>query len=463
MNQAKNNAKTPPPSSLLVPIRKNDIRAIICLAATATAAANSGLTDLAITELLVITGSFIYTLATYLFLRRVSEGKFESLFDQISTADAAVIGFILSFVQFTILPTFLFILMIQFNSIIDGGFKKWVRDNTAFIFGVALTFLLWEPQWTFSSNTSIGIASLIGILTYFCAYAMYLHAHIHRLEIGSQKLMNEQTLHKLRTYKLSRYLTPTVWKAVNEGRESALNAERKRITVFFSDIQGFSALSEELESETVTELLNRYLTDMSKIAAQYKGNIDKFMGDGLMILFGDSQSQGVKADCVRSVSMAIQMRKKMKELQTKWYNQGIKKPLQIRMGINTGYCTVGSFGTSHYMDYTALGTHVNLASRLESAADPGEILISHQTWSLVKDIVMCRDKGEIPVKGFSQAVKVYQVVDFRKDLGKSQSYFEEYIEGFSMHLDLEKIRNYDKARIIQSLENIADRVRDKIM
>ncbi len=463
MNQAKTKTQRRPSPSLPVPLRKNDIRTIICFAASATALANTGFSDLQIIDAIIVLGSFLYTIASYIFLKKVKTEKYDGVYDQVASIDAAVIGFILSFVQFTILPTFLFILMIQFNSLINGGFKKWVQDNTAFIFGVALTFLLWEPEWTFSTNTSIGIASLIGILTYFCAYASYLHSHIHKLELSAKKLANEQVLHKLRTYKLSRYLTPSVWQSVNEGREDALTAERKRITVFFSDIQGFSSLSEELESETITGLLNHYLTEMSKIAAHYKGNIDKFMGDGMMVLFGDSQSQGLKADCVRCVSMAIQMRKKMRELQTKWYNQGIKKPLQIRMGINTGYCTVGSFGTSHYMDYTALGTHVNLASRLESAADAGEILVSHETWSLVKDVVMCRDKGEITVKGFSHPIKVYQVVDFRKDLGKNQSYFEEITEGFSMHLDLDKIRNYDKERIVHALENVADRVKDKII
>jgi len=281
------------------------------------------------------------------------------------------------------------------------------------------------------------------------------------MEMHIKKLSNEHTMYKLRTYKLSRYLTPTVWKAINEGREKSLTTERKRVTIFFSDIQGFSALSEELEAETLTELLNSYLTEMARIATKHKGTIDKFMGDAIMVIFGDSQSEGLKGDCLRAVSMSIEMRKKMKELQQRWFNQGIKKPLLIRMGINTGFCTVGSFGTSHYMDYTVLGTHVNLASRLESAADPGEILISHDSWALVKDVVLCRDKGEISVKGFSQPVRVHQVIDFRKDLGKDQSWFEDNTDGFSMHLDLEKIRNYDKERILEMLQKASERLREK--
>src|SRR5690606_783765 len=150
------------------------------------------------------------------------------------------------------------------------------------------------------------------IFTYFCAYALYAHARIRKLDLLNKQLANEQTLYKLRTYKLSRYLTPTVWKAINEGRENSLATERKRITVFFSDIKGFSTLSEELEAETLTDLLNTYLTEMAKIAIKHKGTIDKFMGDAIMVIFGDSKSEGLKTDCLRCVAMAIEMRRKMK-------------------------------------------------------------------------------------------------------------------------------------------------------
>lgn len=444
-------------------LRKAEIRAIICFAAAATVTANGFTGQPSFTEIAFIVAAFSYTLITYIALKWIPHKRFEKTFNHLSTADAAFIGFVLSAVQFTMLPTLLFIIMIQFNSLIIGGIKKWLLDNCAFVCGVGLTFLFWQPQWRFSADLSIGLAAIISIFTYFCAYALYLHSSIRRLEMNAKKTLNETTLHKLRTYKLSRYLTPSVWKAVNEGREDSLKTERKRVTIFFSDIQGFSSLSEELESETITALLNQYLTEMTKIIGHYRGNIDKFMGDGMMVLFGDDHTEGLKADCVRCVSMAIEMRKKMKELQNTWFNQGIKKPLRIRMGINTGYCTVGTFGTSHYMDYTVLGTHVNLASRLESAADAGEVLISHETWSLVKDVIMCRDKGEISVKGFSHPIKVYQVVDFRKNLGRNQSYFEENAQGFSMHVDLEKIRNYDKERIVAQMKFVLDRIKDKIM
>lgn len=443
-------------------LRQHDIRGLICLAAAGTILAQINWRQLDYL-LIGVTGLvFLYTLVSYWFIKRraINQNK---AFDRFMTTDAAVIGIVLSFTDFNLLPTILFITMVQFNSLINGGIRKWAIDNTAMIAGVVLSFFVREPQWVFSDRLEISSISLIGIFTYFCAYALYAHKKIFKMEAHIKKLSNEHTMYKLRTYKLSRYLTPTVWKAINEGREKSLTTERKRVSIFFSDIQGFSTLSEELEAETLTELLNSYLTEMARIATKHKGTIDKFMGDAVMVIFGDSQSEGLKTDCLRAVSMAIEMRKKMKELQQRWYNQGIKKPMLIRMGINTGFCTVGSFGTSHYMDYTVLGTHVNLASRLESAADPGEILISHESWALIKDVILCRDKGEINVKGFSHPVRVHQVIDFRKDLGKDQSWFEENTDGFSMHLDLEKIRNYDKDRVLEILQKATDRLRGKII
>lgn len=443
-------------------LRQHDIRGLICLAAAGTILAQIDWQQLDYLLLGVTVFVLFYTFVSYWFIKRRAINQ-NRAFDRFMTADAAVIGIVLSFTHFNLLPTIMFITMVQFNSLINGGIRKWAIDNTAMIAGVVLSFFVREPQWVFSDRLEISSVSLVGIFTYFCAYALYAHKKIRKMEEHIKKLSNEHTTYKLRTYKLSRYLTPTVWKAINEGREKSLTTERKRVTVFFSDIQGFSTLSEELEAEALTELLNSYLTEMARIATKHKGTIDKFMGDAVMVIFGDSQSEGLKTDCLRAVSMAIEMRKKMKELQQRWYNQGIKKPLLIRMGINTGFCTVGSFGTSHYMDYTVLGTHVNLASRLESAADPGEILVSHESWSLVKDVVLCRDKGEISVKGFSHPVRVHQVIDFRKDLGKDQSWFEENTDGFSMHLDLEKIRNYDKDRVIEMLEKATERLRGKFI
>lgn len=445
------------------PIQQYYFRALICFAASGTLASFVAWSNPSLIHMGFIVLLLAYAYGTYHFTRKQIPERTTSTNRYLSYVDASLIGIVLSLTDFSILPCIMFLTMIQFNALISGGIRKLVEDNTAFAVGVILSLFIHSPQFILSSSIEISAASLIGVATYFLVYAIYMHQRFHKLMLSQKQLENEQKWHKIRAYKLSRYLPPTVWQAINRGDDKNLQAERKRITVFFSDIKDFSQLSEEIEAEALTELLNHYLTEMSKIVAHYGGTIDKFMGDGVMVLFGDSGSKGVKDDATRCVAMAIAMKKRIKSMQVEWFNQGIKKPLQVRMGINTGYCTVGTFGTSNHLDYTVLGTQVNLASRLESAAEPDEILISHETWSLVKDTVMCRDKGEIQVKGFSLPVKVYQVADLRKEMGKNQSYFEDRAEGFSMYLDMEKVRNYDKQKVIESLEKAANRLKDKVI
>jgi class 3 adenylate cyclase len=216
-----------------------------------------------------------------------------------------------------------------------------------------------------------------------------------------------------------------------------------------------------MEPEGLTELLNTYFNEMSQIALKYGGTIDKFVGDSIMIFFGDPTSRGPKEDTLACVAMAIEMRKHMKILRQKWQSQGIKTPLQIRIGISTGYSTVGNFGAENRMDYTIIGKEVNLASRLEALAEPGEILISYETFSLVKDKVMCRDKGEITVKGFSRPVPIYQIIDFRRDIGAGQSFIEHETGGFALYLDTDKVNQEERDLVVRALERAAERLKDK--
>lgn len=438
-------------------------RALICFSAAGTLASQIQWGNIALIPAGMIIVLFVYCYGTYWLSKKFSDNKLVRVSRRFQYADAFLIGIVVGISNFSLVPSLLFLAMIQFNALLGGGVKKWTEDNIAFAAGCLAAFFIHEPQLSLASSFEISAASFIGILTYFLAHAFYLHKRIATLESNTQLLELEDKKNKVRAYKLSRYISPQVWKAINKGQNQILQAERKRLTIFFSDIKDFSQLSEEMEAEALTDLLNNYLTEMSKIVVQFGGTIDKFMGDGIMIIFGDNDSKGVKADCLRCMAMAIAMRKRMTSLQQEWQNQGIKRPMQIRMGINTGYCTVGTFGTTNHLDYTVLGTHVNLASRLESAAIPGEILISHETWALVKESIMCRDKGNIRVKGFSHLIKVYQVVDFRRDLGKNQSFFEHSSDGFSMHLDLEKISNADKEQVVKSLELAAEKLKEKVI
>lgn len=221
--------------------------------------------------------------------------------------------------------------------------------------------------------------------------------------------------------KLSKYLAPQVYVSIFRGEQDArIESKRKKLTIFFSDIVSFTQTTEGMEAEDLSDLLNSYLEEMATIAIKHGGTIDKFIGDAVLIFFGDPLSRGLKEDALACVSMALEMRDTIKKLQEKWYSYGIQEPFKVRMGIATGYCTVGNFGSVSRMDYTIVGSQVNIASRLESSAEPDQIVISHETWSLVKDEVYCVKQKPIMVKGISHPIQTYQVTDFVKNITDEQ-------------------------------------------
>jgi adenylate cyclase len=151
--------------------------------------------------------------------------------------------------------------------------------------------------------------------------------------------------------KLGRYLAPQVYKSLFDGsRDAEIRTQRKKLTVFFSDIKDFTASTAKWQPEEITFLLNSYFSEMSKIALEYGGTLDKFIGDAMMIFFGDPESLGVKEDALQCVKMAMAMQRRMAELQILWREMGSEKTFHVRMGINSGYCDVGNFGSDLRMD-----------------------------------------------------------------------------------------------------------------
>ena len=251
--------------------------------------------------------------------------------------------------------------------------------------------------------------------------------------------------------KLSKYLSPQVYRSIFSGQKNVqIEANRKKLTVFFSDIKDFTELTDRLEPEVLSSLLNSYLNEMSKIALKYGGTIDKFVGDAILIFFGDPETNGEKADATSCVLMALEMRERMKFMRQIWEGEGISKPLNIRIGINTGYCNVGNFGSEDRLDYTIIGGEVNLASRLESNASVGQILVSHETYSLIKNSITCEEREEINVKGLAHKVRTYQVIDKKEKNEKGVTKLKDNYEGFSLSIDLDVSR---KAEVIASLKN----------
>lgn len=223
--------------------------------------------------------------------------------------------------------------------------------------------------------------------------------------------IQKETLENLSS-KLSKYLSPQIFESIFSGKQDVLlESKRKYLSVFFSDIKGFTSLTDTIETESLTNLLNEYLDKMSQIAIEYGGTIDKYIGDSIMIFFGDPKSNGRKEDALNCIKMAIDMRKAMLELKLKWLRDGFSHQFDIRMGISSGYCTVGNFGSKNRLDYTIIGNIVNLASRLENSAKDNQILISQDTYNLVNDEISCKKEEKIFIKGFTETIQTYSIKD----------------------------------------------------
>ena len=250
---------------------------------------------------------------------------------------------------------------------------------------------------------------------------------------------------------LAKYLSPQIHQQIFSGKQSAeVKSNRKKLTVFFSDIVNFTDISDELESEEMTNLLNFYLNEMSQIALKFGGTIDKFIGDALMIFFGDPESKGPQEDAKQCIQMALEMQDLMTQLSDYWSkNYSLKKELKIRIGINTGFCTVGNFGSLDRIDYTAIGSTVNLASRLESMSDPGSILVSEDTFALVNNFFSFENPKEVKVKGFLRSIKCYKL---QKEDTSKEDIFSISGKGFQISINKKLIHK----SIISDLKNKLD-------
>jgi class 3 adenylate cyclase/methyl-accepting chemotaxis protein len=283
------------------------------------------------------------------------------------------------------------------------------------------------------------------------------YADITDLKQREEELAEKSNALEQLSNQLAKYLSPQVYDSIFRGKQEVkVASSRKKLTIFFSDIAGFTETADRLESEELSQLLNHYLTEMSRIALDHGATIDKYVGDAILIFFGDPETRGVKEDALACVEMAIAMRRRMHELADIWRESGIENPLQVRMGIHTGYCTVGNFGSEDRMDYTIIGGAVNTASRLETSATPGEILISYETFAHVRDRIRCDEHGEIEVKGLAYPVATYRVMDTYENLGKGQKRLREDHPNVKLDLDLDAMSAADRGTAAAVLRRALD-------
>jgi adenylate cyclase len=248
--------------------------------------------------------------------------------------------------------------------------------------------------------------------------------------------------------KISRYLAPQVYMRIFSGQKDVtIQTERKKLSIFFSDIKDFTGTTERLQPEEVTSLLNEYFTEMSAIAGKHGGTIDKFIGDAIVIFFGDPETKGTAEDAKACLAMAVDMQRRMAELNAGWRRRGIEQPFRVRMGINTGYCNVGNFGSADRMDYTIIGAEANLAAHLQAIAEPGQIVISYETYALVREIVSAHALPTISVKGLNRQIVPYAVEAMLDAEGVKLQKFSEHTTGLDFYLDPSAVDAASRSRI----------------
>jgi adenylate cyclase len=263
--------------------------------------------------------------------------------------------------------------------------------------------------------------------------------------IAAIKFMREETQKRFIKNAFSHYLAPGVIDKIMEHPEALeLGGEEREISIFFSDVAGFSTISEKLTPPQLVSLLNEYLSEMTDIILKHGGTIDKYEGDAIMAFFGAPHPFPDHA--LRCCMAAIEQKKRLRELQELWRREG-RNPLTARMGMNTGRAVVGNMGSRTRMDYTAMGDSVNLASRLEGANKfyQTHAMISQATYDGAKEAIDARRLDIIRVVGKTQPIMIYELLGPR---GSMPGYMYEMLEIYYRGLDLFSEHQWRKARTV---------------
>ena len=208
-------------------------------------------------------------------------------------------------------------------------------------------------------------------------------------------------------------------------------------------------MSERLEPEQMAKLMGSYFNEMTTICNRWGGTLDQFIGDAIVIFFGDPKSEGPHNDAVHAVKMALEMQQRLVTLRDQWAADGSDLAIHVRMGLSTGFCSVGNFGSTARLHYTALGNVVNEAARLQAQCPVDSILIAEDTYRRIRDRVTCRKGARITLAGRRHPVQVFEPIADDTDSNHT-GLISGYDDGFSLYLDCSKLVN--NARVKSLLE-----------
>jgi class 3 adenylate cyclase len=225
-----------------------------------------------------------------------------------------------------------------------------------------------------------------------------------------ERRVSEQVTQLERLGRLKRFFSPQLADMIVAGdAEDPLKSHRREVTVVFLDLRGFTAFAETAEPEEVMGVLREYHAEMGSLILAHEGTLERFTGDGMMVFFNDPVPVPNPAE--RAVRMALAMRDRLRDLKARWRKRGVD--LDLGVGIAQGYATIGAIGFEGRLDYGAIGTVTNLASRLCGEAKPGQILISQRMLGTVEDLVDAEPVGELALKGFLKAVSAFNLLGLK--------------------------------------------------
>ena len=303
---------------------------------------------------------------------------------------------------------------------------------------MGLLFIYMAANWYFLVNQRIWINLVYPILAFsgvFVAVTVY------------QYVTEEREKRKIRSA-FQFFVSPGVVNEIlKDPGKLKLGGERKVLTVLFSDIRDFTHLSENLSPDTLTKLLNLYLTPMTDIVFKHQGTLDKYMGDAIMAIFGAPLEQNDHAE--KACHTALDMVEALKEFQRRWEIDGIPE-ISMGVGINSGPMSVGNMGSDMLFDYTVVGDNVNLGSRLEKLnREYGtNIIISEFTHRHIKDTIICRELDIVRVRGRKEPVRIFELLGREEPFHQWSAFkmlFEKGLMAYRSQQWGEGIREFEKA------------------
>ncbi|MEE4299044.1 MAG: adenylate/guanylate cyclase domain-containing protein [Pseudomonadales bacterium] len=314
------------------------------------------------------------------------------------------------------------------------GVRAGLACLVQWVFLVAPCAVLLSPPLRGSEESLVLAGALVAAFALLVAALSNLQSR--RLEAVRAELAERAEHEAALAARLARYLPPPVHRAAFASLDATNRSRRRWLTVCFADLAGFTALTDAAESEEVVAMLDDFYGAMAAAAEAYGGTLDKFIGDAVMVFFGDETGEPRRGrdrhgDARAAVEMALDMQRRLDALRLRWRDAGVVRALDLRVGLHSGWCTVGDFGPPERRAYTVIGATVNTASRLEAAAAPGEVLVSRATWLLLGDLAgRCRRIGTIRAKGLRAPVEVFQVLRDAPDAA-----LELAVDGLALRLE----------------------------